>query len=83
MLDRFLVYTYTKEFSVQRAVGYCCMTGDTIRYAATSTILISAFLRSAHLERAAHYREFSVARLSLPLILRRTRLYQNKVVVSF
>ena len=36
------------------------------RYAATSTILISAFLRRAHLESAAHYRKFSVARSSLP-----------------
>ena len=31
-------------------------------YAATSPILISAFLRSAHLEHAAHYRKFSEAR---------------------
>ena len=31
-------------------------------HAATSTILISAFLRSAYLERAAHYRKFSEAR---------------------
>ena len=34
------------------------------------TILISAFLRSAHMECAAHKREFSVARRSLPHILR-------------
>ena len=34
-----------------------------------STILINAFLRSAHLKRVAHYREFSVARCSLPQVL--------------
>ena len=35
------------------------------RYAATSTILISAFLRSAHLECTSYYREFSVSSASL------------------
>ena len=41
-----------------------CLSQHITRYAATSTILMSAFLRSAHLERAAHHREFSVASAS-------------------
>ena len=39
-----------------------------------STILIKAFLVSAHLERVAHYREFSVARCSLPQFLSSAQL---------
>ena len=40
-----------------------------------STILINAYLMSAHLERVAHYRGFSVARCSLPHVLSRTQIY--------
>ena len=44
-------------------------------YAATSTILICAFLISANMERAAHYSEFLIARHSLPQILRSASIH--------
>ena len=51
-------------------------------YAATSTILISAIFISAHLERAAHHREFSVARRSLPQNFRSALLYIYKIILK-
>ena len=53
-----------RRWVMPHAKTLMCELALNFRYAATSTILISASLslRSAHLERVAHYRKFSEAR---------------------
>ena len=58
-----------KDYESVFAVGIINTVTQFNRYAAISTILIIAFLRSAHLVSLAYNREFSVARRSLPYIL--------------
>ena len=78
---RILTNCQTAWASLLKCLHVLSMTrvGQFCRYAATSTVLISAFIRSAHLERVAHYQECSVARRLLPHIFRSARSYYSEV----
>ena len=56
---------------------------DVVSLVATRTILIIVFLGSVHLKRVAHNREFSLARRSLPYILRSAQtLFCVRIIIN-